>query len=101
MNVIIKSAGKKGRGVFAARNLKKGECIEICPVIVIPARQWPSLSKTNIANYVYAWNKRCAALALGTGSLYNHSVDPNSRSSVEEKKNRIVYYTLRPIKKGE
>ncbi len=44
--VTVKDAPGKGRGVFARKNLKKGEVIETCPVIVLPAEEIDALELT-------------------------------------------------------
>ncbi len=66
-----------GRGVFAGRDYASGEIIEVCPVIVIPANEREFLDQTALYNHYYEWDGD-AGLALGYGSLYNHSSPPNA-----------------------
>lgn len=61
----------KGRGVYADKKISKGSIIEVCPVIIIPNDQ----IKKSLECYVYYWDKKSCAIALGYGSLYNHSYD--------------------------
>lgn len=67
-----------GRGVRALRRIEAGEPIEICPVIVVPAAQVAHLDRTALYDYYFAWGDGAAAVALGYGSLYNHSSSPNA-----------------------
>ena len=57
--------------------------------------------KTNyiLAYYVFWWGNDKVGLALGTGSLYNHSGDPNME--FYRVKNHVVFKALRPIRVGE
>src|SRR6266480_7580798 len=73
----------KGRGVFALAKFAKGEVIETAPVILIPAEQWHHIEPTVLALYIYNFGPTAAqehaAIALGYGSLYNHSFKPNAK----------------------
>src|SRR5579871_3610661 len=78
-NVYIQKTAKRGRGVFARKKIGRGELIERSPVIVIPGRQWSSMTETVLSNYVFDWGEKeeHAAVALGYVSIYNHSYTPN------------------------
>lgn len=69
-----------GRGVFAAREIKQGEVIEICPVVTMSRDSVQHLDKTELENYYFEWGIEGdqAGIALGYGSLYNHSFKPNA-----------------------
>jgi uncharacterized protein len=75
--IEVKRVKGKGRGVFARRPIRKGQVIERVPVIVLPAEEVGG--GTTLANYSFQWGRGQAALALGYGSLYNHSYRPNAR----------------------
>ena len=78
--VEVRKIRGKGRGVFARRPIEEGEIIERVPVIVIPADQvGDDPGRNGLAGYVFAWGRGTVALALGYGSLYNHSYEPNAR----------------------
>ena len=70
-----------GRGVFAGRPFRKGEVIEVCPVILLQRRQERQLVGEVLEKYIFHWPKGAyvAAIALGYGSIYNHSPNPNAR----------------------
>ncbi len=95
----IKSHKKFGRGVFASVNIKKKSIVESCHVLAFNEKEADLINKTNLGNYHYEFSKNLYLLALGNGSLYNHSYDPNAYYVV--KKNCIKIVALRDIKKGE
>lgn len=67
-----------GAGVFATRAFAPGEVIEHCPVLVISDEDEENIAGTVLDGYCYTWEGGMA-LALGFGSLYNHSSTPNAR----------------------
>lgn len=95
----IKQAGDKGRGVFATQEYGRGQIIERSPVIVM--LRTDILLHHKLAQYVFSWDDDHYALALGYGSLFNHSHRPNmSYLMVREK--RLIYFRARnPIRVGE
>jgi SET domain-containing protein len=99
--VMVKNVKGKGRGVFARRRIKKGEIIERVPVIVLPVDQVGNDGKRQVlANYTFSWGQKTVALALGYGSLYNHSYRPNAR--YEDRGRRIKeFVAIREIAAGE
>lgn len=103
LSISVKNSPGKGRGVFAQRNFKKGEIIEICPVIVLPAEEIDSLELTQLYNYYFAWglDSKDAAIALGYGSLYNHSYIPNARYYKDLDNRLLKYVCIRDIQEDE
>jgi SET domain-containing protein len=100
--IKVKQAGHKGRGIFATEDIRKGKLIEKCPIIVISKKEWKYLEKTILKHYVFSWNKKGdVALALGTGSLYNHSFNPNIDVYRDPKNKTFSYYAIKRIKKGK
>ncbi|MDP1706736.1 MAG: SET domain-containing protein [bacterium] len=91
----------RGRGVFAGEQIKKGEEIESCPVLILPISQEKHLEKTELKYYYFEWAKDKDAIALGYGSLYNHSYKPNAEFLISKKDQMIVIKALTNIKKGE
>ena len=67
-----------GRGVRARVAVSVGEIIEPCFVVVVPEHQVTDLDRTLLYDYYFGWDNGAAALALGYGSLYNHSATPNA-----------------------
>jgi SET domain-containing protein len=99
MLYIAQSPGR-GRGVFARQPIPAGTLIEQAPVIVVPTGQWERADKTILFDYFFAWGEH-SAIALGYGSLYNHSYQPNARYVKHLAEQRIDFYTLRDIEPGE
>lgn len=100
--VFIKDTGKYGRGVFAARDIKKGELIEVSPILISPKEEWEYLRKTVLFDYCFTWGEdyEQTAIALGYGSLYNHSYQPNAMFNNNSVNDTIDFYAIRDIKEG-
>jgi hypothetical protein len=91
--VELRRVKGKGRGVFARRPILTGEVIERAPVLVLPAGGGPG-------DDCFEWGEGTWALALGYGSLYNHSYEPNAR--YEDVGGRTkCFVALRDIAAGE
>lgn len=100
VTVRVDAVPGKGRGVFAVRPIRKGEVIETVPVLVIPAPQVDDLEKTLLDHYVYSWSDERLAVALGYGSLYNHSYTPNALYVKHPETSTIDYVALADIEAG-
>nr|WP_263326484.1 SET domain-containing protein [Neobacillus sp. Marseille-Q6967] len=94
---------KYGRGIFATRNIRKGELIHEAPVIIFPGDEYKYLKKTVLLEYVFWWDEdnNVVALALGYGSLFNHSYTPNAIFKRRMDKKTIDFIALTNIKAGE
>jgi len=101
-NIEVKITPNKGRGVFALRNFKEGEIIESAPIINVSAKERKLVEKTIFNFYIYPWKSvRSGALALGYGSIYNHSFTPNADWKQNFKTRSMVFRAITPIKNGE
>lgn len=100
-----KTVRHKGRGVFTNYRIRKGEIIEIVPVIILSQREAKILKnqRRSIYNYCYTWGRRGnqTALALGHGSFINHSYNPNAEYYPRLKRKELVFRALRDIAPGE
>jgi SET domain-containing protein len=84
-----------GRGLFATVPIKKGEIIEQAPIIMLKGEA-KALKSSELYNYYFITeDKESAAIALGFGSLYNHSYSPNA---TYEKHFHELIITFRAIK---
>jgi len=94
---------KYGRGIFATRNINKGELIHEAPVIISPSVEYKNLKKTIFVEYVFWWGENLeeCALALGYGSLFNHSYTPNALYKLNLTQKTIDFYAHTDIKAGE
>jgi len=100
--IKFKHTAKRGRGVFALKDFKKGELIESCPVLTFTPKERKRLEKTLLNFYIYPWRStRGASLALGYGSIYNHSYTPNADWKQNFKKMAMEYKAIKDIKNGE
>ena len=94
---------KMGRGVFAKDKISKGELIERCPIIVLPDYETSVIEQSQLVGYTYFFgkhkNKPC--LALGYGSLYNHSRKPNATYKPSLRKQIVEFIAIEKIEKGK
>ena len=101
--ICIKDTGKYGRGIFATRDIKTGELIEVSPVLISCKNEWKYLKKTVLFNYCFTWGKNYeqTAIALGYGSLFNHSYTPNAEFINNIDNMSIDFYAIADIKDGQ
>lgn len=94
---------KGGRGVFARVDIKKSEIIETCPVIKISANDIPRTNESELVTYMYylGKNKNRQVIALGFGSIYNHTDHPNAKYIDDYKQKIIIFIAIKEIKKDE
>lgn len=90
-----------GRGVFATHAFDVGELIETCPVLVLEPDDLEHIEETAIRGYYFEWDDGSGGLALGLGSLYNHSSTPNATVEADYDDAVIRYTAIRPIATGE
>lgn len=99
--VYVAASPTHGRGVFAARAFEEGEEIEAAPVLVVEEDQRAYLDGTALWGYYFEWDEGRAAVALGYGSLYNHSWSSNARYDQDFDAQVIRFSAVRPIAPGE
>ena len=101
--ITIKKSKIHGRGVFARNEIKKGELIEISPVLIFSREQRKQLDKARLIlfDYYFSWKENQGAFALGFGSLYNHSFKPNAIFLKDYKEKSITFKAIKDIRKGE
>ena len=81
--VRVRSAGPKGRGVFASSPIRRGECIERSAALLIPKEEADDLLASFLAHYIFRTDQgRSYVIGLGSTSLFNHSASPNAEFSV-------------------
>ncbi len=90
------------RGVFAEKAIKQGELIESCPIIYLTEEDYPLAKKTTLLNYYFLNEPEDrSAIALGFGSLYNHSYEPNSTYKKRLDEGWIDFVALKDIAPDE
>lgn len=99
----VRQTKLKGRGVFTTRDITQGEIIEVCPIIELPEEDTPHIDVTKLYNYYFNWGEKLnkVAIALGYGSLYNHSYKPNAIYEKDFNRNLLVFRSLSDIQAGE
>ncbi len=83
--VYVKKVPGKGRGVFARQAIEKGAVIERVPTL---------------SRFCFIRNETTLAIALGYGSLYNHSYKPNARYD-DEPAAQMIFTAIRNIAPDE
>ncbi|PIC63569.1 SET domain-containing protein-lysine N-methyltransferase [Sporosarcina sp. P13] len=103
MLISVRDTGKYDRGVFAEKEIQSNDLIEASPVIIIEKKECKYIKKTILSNYFFIWGEDYskAAIALGYGSLINHSYQPNVRFEVNSKNRTIDFYAIQTIAPGD
>lgn len=98
--LYLKTIKGKGRGVFCNANILEGEIIEICPVIIIPAKEFSALCATSLIDYSFYFNKeeKTLSLTMGFGSMYNHKQFPNAVYMLNKEERQMVFTAHENIK---
>ncbi|KAI0826727.1 hypothetical protein BC628DRAFT_1435627 [Trametes gibbosa] len=98
----IEYAPGKGRGVYASRHIPMQSLIEISPVLLFSRGEYEEHGRhTLLDHYTFIWRDGRMALALGLGSLFNHSQYPNVSYTIDTATESIRYTTTRNIKPDE
>ncbi|GAA6016511.1 hypothetical protein JCM10207_002822 [Rhodosporidiobolus poonsookiae] len=105
-----------GRGVFATADIPAGEVVEVSPVLVLGEKEYKGttagespddgklrgVEASQLRGYVFTWGRDGSmAVALGLGSLFNHSSTPNVSYSLDHAQYTISYRAAKPIQAGE
>ncbi|KAF9481206.1 hypothetical protein BDN70DRAFT_912372 [Pholiota conissans] len=99
---IIKSTRDKGRGVYASRLIPRNTLVEVSPVLLFSKDEYEKYGKhTIIDHYSFKWPDGRLALALGLGSIFNHSHSPNTSYTRDTKLDCIMYTTVHDVQPGE
>jgi SET domain-containing protein len=119
--VVVKQVPGRGRCVFAGEPIRRGQLIEIAPCLRFPRAQYEALqlAQTPLEHYVFVERgTRDLLLALGIGSLFNHSESPNvdyrvappsipagssegERDLHADPQGRVTFRCARPVAVGE
>ena len=103
MYLVVRDVEGKGRGIFAAKAFRRGELLDVCPVLVFSPKERELLDQTLLHDYVFVWGEddSQSALALGYGSLFNHSSSPNARYLADYENGTLEIHAYRDIAAGE
>lgn len=95
--LYIRPSPIHGLGVFAVAERQPGTLLEVSPVLIVRRKQVPALQRTMLYRYYFQWPPHAAALALGYGSLYNHSYQPTARFDLDVRRGVILFYAIQTI----
>ena len=95
MNQIRRT--KNGRGVFAGHTICRGETIEVCHMLVSDVGHG---ADHPFDKWAYEFDGK-AAVALGNGSLYNHSYDANATWVCRSRTKTIRIYAIKTVHIGD
>jgi SET domain-containing protein len=99
----VRSSEGRGRGVFALEPIAEGEVVEDAPVIAIDESQCEAVLGTILGEYAFRWGGTGddCAIALGYGSLFNHSDTPSAIYVRKPTLGIITFVAIRDIAAGE
>lgn len=91
------------RGVFARCDIGKDEIIEKCPVILVSRHDMSNLNESILVTYFFYFgkNKERLVIALGFGSIYDHSYEPNATYKIKPVEKTIDFIAIKDIKKDQ
>ncbi len=101
--LVVARIPGKGRGLIAGRRFVKDQVVMRNPVLLIPRGDWELLQETVLMDYCFIWHDEPedGAVALGLGSLLNHSYSPNVISQKRLRERVIEFIALHDIEEGE
>jgi SET domain-containing protein len=101
--VYVDKSPIHGWGVFAKEDIMEGEVFEECPILTLPIEKGEITSL--LIDYRFNWPQgndfEEQVVALGYGSLYNHSDNANSFWISDVENRTFKFISNREIKKGE
>lgn len=89
-------------GIFCTEDITRASVIEICPVLILEADYAENIIAGHpLYGYYFEWMEHEKVLALGYGSLYNHSAHPNTSFETDYAHEHIIFRATRDIAAGE
>ena len=101
--LFIAHSEGRGRGVFTAHEVRKGDLIEVAPLVIIPKKEIENIHATKLHDYYFLWPQPegSACIALGYASLYNHNFTPNAQIIMDIEKQEFEITCIRSIDAGD
>lgn len=96
--VEVRYSNIGGRGVFATKDYKKGDIIEICPMIYDKCN---TIVVGLLKDYLFKVDNQNCGVAFGYGSLYNHSDNYKALWEPQPENNIIIIRAVKSIAKNE
>jgi SET domain-containing protein len=110
ISMYIKNVVGKGRGVYAGESISSRTLINISPVLLFPESDEENSTQSKesqyperdiLAHYTYTFGNNTQALALGMGSMFNHSKKNNVGFVIDKQNLLIRYTTVKDIDKDD
>ena len=94
-----------GRGIIAEKDIKRGEVITNCELLVLSPDDTIKVNETDLKWYTFTFNAetRQDCLVMGDGEIFNHDDDANVLYGLIEFNGRKLmrFQASRDIKRGE
>ena len=94
-----------GRGIIAERDIKKGEVITNCELLVLSPEDTVKVNETDLKWYTFTFNidTKQDCLVMGDGEIFNHDDDANTLYGLIDWNGRKLmrFQACRDIKRGE
>lgn len=94
-----------GRGVIAERDIKLGEVITNCELLVLTKSDTCLVNQTELQYYTFVYDRvnHLDCLVLGDGEIFNHDYNANTLYGLIDWNGRKLmrFQAARDIKKGE
>jgi SET domain-containing protein len=101
--IYVDNSPVHGLGVFAKEKINEGELIEECTILTLPIQKGEDSNLFIDYRFNFPsgleWEEQ--VVALGFGSLYNHSESPNAHWYSNNEKRTFCFVALRDIEVGE
>lgn len=105
--IEVKESTVSGWGVFAIERIDAHVIFESCPLILFHKvildnyYRMHGTDRHMLDDYLFKWEKGHMAIALGYGSIYNHSNEPNATFRSKTDVSVIEFISRRVIEPGE
>ncbi len=93
----VKRIRGKGWGAFCSKRIPKGTIFNVTTLLVLTNHEARLMSGSSLEPYWYKFGTRGRAIALGLGSILNHSDEPNCSYHFSKKKRTLSFYALKAI----
>ncbi|GMI48847.1 hypothetical protein TrCOL_g5990 [Triparma columacea] len=102
LTFVIRDVEGRGRGLFSRAPISRGDLIHEAPCLLVPKSSYDSHAKhTVLEHYLFNCKDGDRLLALGYGSIFNHSDPPNVDYRLDKVGMVIRYFAGRDVKIGE
>jgi SET domain-containing protein len=94
-----------GRGIIAERDIKRGEVITNCELLVLSPEDTVKVNETDLKWYTFTFNANAKqdCLVMGDGEIFNHDNNANTLYGLIEWNGRKLmrFQACRDIKQGD